>query len=112
MIFALLGLSDLTATALPDEIGNSYWGTQAPVRLSFFFLVTGYSWVTKPGGLFSRVTLAERYAQVGLLNNSVIFTWAFLETMVWFWFYVTLRDERREMLASRAEKNRAEQDRF
>lgn len=42
------------------------------------------------------------------LSNGVIFTWAFMEMIVWFWVFVTLRDERREIVARAFEKRKAE----
>ena len=51
------------------------------MRLAFFFAVTGYSYVGKPGGLWSLKVGPE--AEV--LCNSVVFTWGFLEMLWWFW---------------------------
>lgn len=39
----------------------------------------------------------------------MFFTWAFLELMAWFWVFVTVREERRE-LALRIQIRRAKED--
>jgi hypothetical protein len=42
------------------------------------------------------------------LKNRVVFTWAFLEMMTWFWAFVTLREERQSLAVRKAEKRAAE----
>lgn len=83
---------------MPQEVASYYWGSQAPMRLLFFFVVTFYSYVFKPGG----VILAGKEFGKGPvkgkagwddLKNSLVFTWGFVEMLVWFWvsdFYVSL----------------------
>jgi Increased loss of mitochondrial DNA protein 1 len=44
------------------------------------------------------------------LKNRVVFTWAFLEMITWFWLFVTLREERREFATRQAERRAAEND--
>lgn len=39
-----------------------------------------------------------------VLKNRVFFTFMFVETMSWFWVWVTLQEERREVLAKRARR--------
>lgn len=70
LFLALLAIADLTSSGLPEEVGSHYWSNQAPVRLAFFFAVTGYSYAGKGGEV---------------LCNSVVFTWGFLEMLWWFW---------------------------
>jgi len=43
------------------------------------------------------------------LKNRVVFTWAFLEMITWFWAFVTLREER-QALARRVQEKRALED--
>lgn len=81
LFLTLLAISDLTSSGLSEEVGSHYWSSQAPVRLAFFFAVTGYSYAGKPGGLWSGK--AGRGREV--LCNSVVFTWGFLEMLWWFW---------------------------
>ncbi len=65
-----------------------YWGSQAPVRLLFFFMMIGYTYLFKPGGVMAAKGDHGK-AYVGgagdELKNSVVFTWAFVEMMCWFW---------------------------
>lgn len=81
LFLALLGISDLTSSGLPEEVGSHYWNSQAPIRLAFFFGVTGYSYAGKPGGLWA----GKPGTQGEVLCNSVVFTWGFLEMLWWFW---------------------------
>ena len=46
------------------------------------------------------------------LKNRVVFTWAFLEMITWFWAFVTLREERQAMAVRIAERREAEEDRL
>jgi hypothetical protein len=46
------------------------------------------------------------------LKNRVVFTWAFLEMVVWFWIFVTLRDERRQFAIKVARRKAADEDRL
>jgi hypothetical protein len=44
------------------------------------------------------------------LKNRVMFTWAFVEMITWFWIWTTLREERREMLLKAQEKRAREEE--
>jgi hypothetical protein len=44
------------------------------------------------------------------LKNRVLFTWAFVEMITWFWVFVTLREERRDTALRIAERKAAEDD--
>jgi Increased loss of mitochondrial DNA protein 1 len=46
------------------------------------------------------------------LKNGVFFTWAFVEMITWFWVFVTLREERRDIAMRIAERRAAEDDRL
>ncbi|OAL53252.1 hypothetical protein IQ07DRAFT_585196 [Pyrenochaeta sp. DS3sAY3a] len=112
VLFAFLGLSDLTALSLSDDFYTQFWGTQAPVRCMFLFCVTGYTYLFKEGGMFAPRGGNFRTNPATGLNNSVIFTWGFLELVAWFWVFVTLREERREASRKLVEKRAAEADRL
>ncbi|KAF2178625.1 hypothetical protein K469DRAFT_598951 [Zopfia rhizophila CBS 207.26] len=109
LILAFFGLSDLAAIALPDEVAETYWGTQTPVRLLFLFAVIGYTFMFKEGAMFASRSREHAFNTGEGLKNSIVFTWAFLELATWFWVFVTLRDERRQKAVRLAEKRRAEQ---
>ena len=81
LFLALLALSDMTSSGLPEEVGSHYWSNQAPIRLAFFFAVTGYVYAGKPGGVWG----GKAGMQWEVLCNSVVFTWGFLEMLWWFW---------------------------
>ncbi|CAD6575659.1 MAG: hypothetical protein ASARMPREDX12_008546 [Alectoria sarmentosa] len=108
LFLALLAISDLTSSGLPEEVGSHYWSSQAPIRLAFFFGITGYSYAGKPGGLWGGKAGTEGKG----LCNSVVFTWGFLEMLWWFWVYVTLRDEKRDMMVKVQERRKVEDDRL
>jgi hypothetical protein len=40
----------------------------------------------------------------------VLFTWAFVEMITWFWVFVTLREERRDITMRIAQRKTAEED--
>ena len=43
------------------------------------------------------------------MNNSIIFTWGFIEVGIWLWVYSTLREERQAKAAIAAEKQAREE---
>ena len=85
VILGLLGLTDMTASYMADEVCSTYWLTQTPVRLLFLFGLTGYTYMFKQGGMFAPRSLAHRYETGNGLNNSLVFTFGFLELTAWFW---------------------------
>ena len=63
-----------------------------PVRLLFFFVVTGFTYAWKPaGGALGGTGLGGTNVGKGSagwadgLKNSVVFSWGFLEMIWWFW---------------------------
>ncbi|KAL8781800.1 MAG: hypothetical protein Q9203_000101 [Teloschistes exilis] len=108
LVFALLGYTDLTACSLPEEVSSYFWGSQAPVRCTFFFALTGYVYAFKPKGPIRAAS--EKESPWDHLNNSIVFTWSFVEMICWFWIFITLRDERRELAIRQAEKKRVEEN--
>jgi hypothetical protein len=109
LLFAFLGISDLTAASLDDDIFDAYWGAQTPVRLVFLFLLTGYTVLFKKGGLLSpKGANAFATGPGDYLKNSFVFAWGFIEISAWFWIFVTLRDERRERAKKILAKRQAE----
>ncbi|KAF2809896.1 uncharacterized protein BDZ99DRAFT_386586 [Mytilinidion resinicola] len=110
IILALFGISDLAAVSLPDEYARIYWGTQVPVRLLFLFGITGYTYMFKEGGV-----LAPKNYRGGVgdhLKNAMVFTWGFVELSVWFWVFISLRDERRQKGMELIEKRKREAENY
>ena len=80
---------------------------KAPIRLALFMGLAAYSFAfsaTSPlmKGSYYPSTWGEG------LKNRVFFTWAFVELVTWFWIFVTLREERREIATRMAERKAAE----
>ncbi len=84
-MLALLGISDLTAVSLPDEIALPFWGSQTPVRLVFLFAVTGYTYLFKQGGVLAAKGAAYQITVGDGLKNSLVFSWGFFELAMWYW---------------------------
>ncbi|KAF2034681.1 hypothetical protein EK21DRAFT_56173 [Setomelanomma holmii] len=112
VLFAFIGLSDLTAVSMNEELSDEYWGAQTPVRLLFLFALTAYTYMFKKGGMLAPRSGDYLMDAGTTLSNSVVFTWGFLEMAAWFWVFVTLREERREKARKIVEKRKAEADRL
>ena len=87
---ALLALSDLTASTMAEEAGSLFWITQAPLRLVFFFGITGWVYLGKFGledelKGSRRVMGNSKVSAREVLCNSFVFTWGFLQMLSWFW---------------------------
>jgi hypothetical protein len=85
VIFAFLGISDLTSVSMAEPLAVEYWSSMTPIRLIFLFPLTAYTYWAKPDGL---AAVKSKYykASPGIhLQNGMIFTWAFLELVLWFW---------------------------
>ncbi|KAH8754264.1 increased loss of mitochondrial DNA protein 1 [Hyaloscypha finlandica] len=111
VLFAV-GITDLVSCSLPEQISQYHWGSQAPVRLFLFGSLAFYSYTFSDS---SPIYAAKTYSASAWgegLKNAVVFTWAFVEMITWFWVFVTLREERREMAMRIAERRAAEDDRL
>ncbi|CAI6341991.1 unnamed protein product [Periconia digitata] len=85
VLLAFHAISDLAVFYLSEDLLELYWGTQAPVRLAFLFLLTGYSYAFKPDSMLTNDGRKSSGNTGNLLNNSVVFTWGFMELSTWFW---------------------------
>ena len=124
MILATVGISDLVTLSLPDEIALlHHWGTQAPLRLTISFFLSLYSFVFSPSSPLyaasgssssaegvsgfrhpnAHAPINPNYVPSGwggdLLKNRVFFAFAFVETISWFWVWVTLQEDKRDIIA-------------
>ncbi|KAF8539659.1 increased loss of mitochondrial DNA protein 1 [Trichophaea hybrida] len=93
LVFMLSGISDFVAVSMSEEVARDYWGAQAPMRALFFTAISMYTYLLKPGR--GNVSPTSNHPLV----NSVIFSWAFMEFIWWFWVYISLREERSEAMA-------------
>lgn len=82
----------------------------APVRLLLFFCITFYSYVFGDSSPLYASTAYHASTWGEGLKNRVLFTWAFLEMITWFWVFATLREERRERAMKLAGKRAAEEN--
>ena len=82
----------------------------APVRLFLFFILTFYSYTFSSDSPIYASKLYHASSWGEGLKNRVLFTWAFVEMITWFWVFVTLREERRDMVQRMMEKRAAEDD--
>jgi len=80
VLLVFLGLADLTAASLDALPALEYWLGNVPVRLTVLFGLTAFSYLFKEGGM-----LGPAYGVGAHLCNSWVFTWAFMELMVWYW---------------------------
>ncbi|KAF2084219.1 hypothetical protein K490DRAFT_49756 [Saccharata proteae CBS 121410] len=101
VLMAFLGLTDLTSACMDEEVAYPYWRNQTPIRLLFLFSLTAYTYAFAPSGTF-------RGSVGDTLKNRVVFTFGFFEVVMWFWVFITLRDERRQAAERLLERRRAE----
>lgn len=131
VILAFVGISDLVSLSYPDEICLvHHWGTQAPLRVTLSFFLTLYSFFFSPSSpLFYHddSPTASRFSHPNVyqaaqnpnyvpsnwggdaLKNRVFFTFMFVETFSWFWIWVTLGEEQREILNKKARRRSGSQ---
>jgi hypothetical protein len=83
-LLVFIGIADLTAASLQDEVALEYWLSNVPVRLLFLFGLSGYVYLFKEDGLLGSPSL-HRASAGELLRNSLVFAFCFMETVTWFW---------------------------
>ena len=78
--------------------------------------MTAYTYIAKPGGFAAeRGTYYGNSSGVGGvkgLANSVVFTWAFVELIYWFWIYSSLKEERKNAAARMLKRRQAEGEQY
>lgn len=82
----------------------------APVRLMLFGGLAFYAYAFSASSPLYQGHAYHKSSWGEGLKNRVVFTWAFLEMITWFWVLVTLREERRELASRQAEKRAALDD--
>lgn len=80
VLLTFFGLADLTAASLDALPALEYWMANVPIRLTVLFALTAYSWLFAEGGYLGPTLTAGRH-----LCNSWVFTFAFMELMMWYW---------------------------
>lgn len=107
MILAFLGATDLLAASMTALTAIEYWSSQTPVRLLLLFALSGWTYWTGAGSMSMPSRMTSGPAQ--LLQTDLVFTIAFIELCLWFWVFVSLRDERRAV-ADKLTERRAFED--
>ncbi|KAI0021689.1 increased loss of mitochondrial DNA protein 1 [Xylariomycetidae sp. FL0641] len=112
VVLLLVGLSDLLTLSMPEEIWLvHYWGAQAPCRCLLFGALAGFAYFSAPtAASSSRLALSRPQVPHHLdraafgtasgpdgLRNRVFLAFALLETVAWFWAWVTLKEEARAL---------------
>ena len=95
MVLAYISVSDIVAANMHEEVFSFYWSGQAPIRAAFFFVLVITSFVTNPDGWgkAGKVLAGGQGTLVpsgpgreeGGLGSGVVFVWAFIMVMWWFW---------------------------
>ncbi|PQE25232.1 hypothetical protein CJF32_00008541 [Rutstroemia sp. NJR-2017a WRK4] len=112
-VFIYFGITDLVAVSVPEEISQWHWGTQAPVRFFLSAALSLYTWLFSSSSPMIASRSAYKPGGWGEgLKNRLVFSWAFLEMVTWFWIFVTLREERREFAVKVARRKAADEDRL
>ncbi|KAJ5585276.1 Increased loss of mitochondrial DNA protein 1 [Penicillium hispanicum] len=100
-----LPAEDLQVLAkLPEYITRSltlYWNVWISVAACRFFVYGGLAFFIYQGRgdtSVSSYTVTAAVSGFDRLKHRVVFTFAFMEMMAWFWTFVTLREERQERL--------------
>lgn len=131
VILAIMGISDLVTLSLPEDISLvHHWSAQAPLRLTLSLFAVFYTFFTSAASPFyhsapvslagsssPRLTHPSAHVQPAgyrpsgwggdMLKNRVFFTFMFVEMVSWFWVWVTLREERREVVARKQTRRRS-----
>jgi hypothetical protein len=95
-VLVYYSISDLFAANIHEEVAVLYWGSQAPLRLFFFFGLTGWAMLSRPGGLSAianpvdtrqaaKLSATGPGVLEGGLGNGVVFCWGLLGILSWFW---------------------------
>ncbi|KAL4881488.1 increased loss of mitochondrial DNA protein 1 [Aspergillus karnatakaensis] len=91
---------------------SEIWTLLSASRFCLFFAVSFFIYQSKPdawGIKFATPGVAgssEEASGLDHLKNRVVFTYGFMEMMFWFWIFLTLREERQEIAARFAERER------
>jgi hypothetical protein len=107
---SITGAHKARALPPPSHIKPHLTRKLAPVRLLLFFIISGYSYAFSDKGPVYATKSYNPSSWGEGLKNRVLFTWAFVEMITWFWVFVTLREERRDIAMRIAQRKAAEED--
>ncbi|KAK9430482.1 increased loss of mitochondrial DNA protein 1 [Lipomyces doorenjongii] len=86
ILLLYVGISDLATIVTPNPkflevaVSNATWVLAVPFRLMLAFTVSGFAYLT-PGSNIA-------------ISNSMVFALSFVEVVLQFWLFLTLREER------------------
>lgn len=110
-MLAFLSVTDLLAASMTALPAIEYWTSQTPVRLLIMFGLTAWTYWTGSGSrsLLARVTAVGPPGPSHLLQTDLVFTLAFVELCLWFWVFISLRDERKAVADKLTERRTFEE---
>ncbi|KAB8337017.1 hypothetical protein FH972_021321 [Carpinus fangiana] len=82
LFLGFLGVSDLIGAGLPDIPYHEHWGSQAPVRVAMLLGLNLWIYVMRPEDHWG---FKANKKPTDELKNGLVFTWAFVELMGFFW---------------------------
>lgn len=118
LFLAMLGFTDMLGCAVTEFAYDEFWSAQVPVRVAMWLGLTGWVYVTARGKDVEKHASTNAMKEaMGMkvewtvyLQNGLIFTIAFVEASIWFWVWLTLRDERKRRAEDMVEKKRREKE--
>lgn len=91
----VLAMNDLLVQMQASELfKRQFWRVQAPFRASFFMALVAWMYLMKPAR-------SEWLKASWEVRNRLVFTWAFIEVIAWYFIFGGLRDEGRRIARSR-----------
>jgi len=89
VLFAYIGVSDFAAASISEPLSSRYWRTQVPVRLLFLSTLTIVIYFAQS---FAGPSIVDakgwEASPSGMVRNSVMMSWSFLEWLMWVWVSV------------------------
>ncbi|KAK4213140.1 increased loss of mitochondrial DNA protein 1 [Rhypophila decipiens] len=122
IILGLYGITDLVTLSREEVQVHEHWGIQSPLRFTLSFVLTLYTFFFSAASpLYTSADSSPMASRSGYahhpnpnytpsgwggdaMKNRVFFTFMFIETISWLWVWVTLQEERREVLVRRQSK--------
>ncbi|RPA83660.1 hypothetical protein BJ508DRAFT_360346 [Ascobolus immersus RN42] len=97
LLFLLLAITDILVIISPSNLfQREYWRTQAPFRATFFTVLSGYLFLSKPG--------YREWKNDFPVRNRLIFTWSFLEFVAWYLVFHGLHEEAKRVQIERKDE--------
>lgn len=111
LVLGFLGATDLLAGSMSALTAIEYWTSQTPFRLFILFILTAWTYWGGSGSM----ALSATGRAVGppgpaqLLQTDLVFTILFIELSLWFWVFISLRDDRKSFADKLVERRAFEE---